>query len=83
VRQNEGVATQTDVRPDSTTDESTGDDRPSTAQRSRGEAAMDTPLLVAPPALRLSMTSTNAAKARAFDDVESEIEHRRRRRRLE
>jgi len=29
------------------------------------------------------MTSTNAAKARAFDDVESEIEHRRRRRRLE
>jgi hypothetical protein len=30
VWQNEGVATQTDVRPDSTTDESTGDDRPST-----------------------------------------------------
>ena len=32
---------------------------------------------------RISMTSTNAAKARAFDDVGSEIEHRRRRRRLE
>jgi len=29
------------------------------------------------------MTATRAAKARAFDDVESEIEHHRRRRRLE
>jgi len=39
---------------------------------------MNMPLLC-----HISMTSTNAAKARAFDDVESEIEHRRRRRRLE
>jgi len=40
---------------------------------------MDTPLRH----ILLSMTSTTAAKARAFDDVESEIEHHRRRRRLE